>query len=261
MNVQYITCPAAKLDTITVVDGQLIAINDADAYYYDMGSVRHKVIAVATTAGLGIVKPDGTSITIDNDGTIHSTGTGTFYGVCTTAANQPTKAVTISDSLYALRAGVIIGVKFTYTNSYSAEIGSPVQLNVNSGGAKNIYYGDSSNPEGTNPKAFGTADCFTYYMYDGTNWVYVSDTTIDSEDNTKHFVLQNETLVFENLEATISDARISASTVGVVYFNPATLSAAEAAQLTITTGSGAMTFTAANEPSSNLVCTVVCDNP
>ena len=39
----YITCKEADLDSIPVVDGQLIVFYDASGMYYDMGDVRHQV--------------------------------------------------------------------------------------------------------------------------------------------------------------------------------------------------------------------------
>lgn len=100
-------------------------------------------------------------------------GGGIAYGTCTTAANVAVKAVTLSDaSSWELKQGASVAVKFSYTNSYEADVNDPVQLNVNNSGAKNIYYGDSANPTGTNPTAFGRANCINTYIYDGTYWVW-----------------------------------------------------------------------------------------
>ena len=98
-----------------------------------------------------------------------------FYGTCSTAAEDQVKVVTLSNtSGWELAAGVIVGVKFTNTNTYSSTATDPCKLNVNSTGDKNIYYANSATPTGTNTVAFGKASYINYYMYDGTNWVWLS---------------------------------------------------------------------------------------
>jgi len=96
-------------------------------------------------------------------------------GTCSTAANVKDKVVTCSN--FVLYTGAIIAVKFAATNSYSATASSPITLNVNNTGAKNIYYNDTANPTGTNTTAFGTASYYNYYIYDGTYWVFLSRST------------------------------------------------------------------------------------
>ena len=58
---------------------------------------------------------------------------GRGYGACSTAAATKAKAVTLSG--FALITGAIVGVKFSYDNTAAAPT-----LNVNSTGAKSIYY-------------------------------------------------------------------------------------------------------------------------
>lgn len=96
------------------------------------------------------------------------------YGTCATAASERVKVVTIADNSWSLKTGCIIGVKFTYDNTYSATAGNPIQLNVNSSGTKNVYYGTSDNPIGANTSVFGKAGVVIFYQYDGTNWVWLS---------------------------------------------------------------------------------------
>ena len=102
---------------------------------------------------------------------------GTFYGTCTTAGSTAAKVVTLSNTAgWSLRPGSVVGVKFTYTNTYSATTTSHVTLNVNNTGAKSIFYGTNL-PAGTSTIAFGTANYVTYYMYDGTYWVWLGRST------------------------------------------------------------------------------------
>ncbi len=58
---------------------------------------------------------------------------GRGYGACSTAAATKAKAVTLSG--FTLVTGAIVGVKFSYDNTATAPT-----LNVNSTGAKSIYY-------------------------------------------------------------------------------------------------------------------------
>jgi len=74
----------------------------------------------------------------------------------------------------------------------------------------------------------------------------------------KTFILSNQTLTFSNLVATITDARVTASTYAMVYFNNATLQAAANAGVVVDTSTGTITFTASSVPSTSLVCDIVC---
>lgn len=102
-----------------------------------------------------------------------------FYGTCSTDAGTAAKVVTLAESAGwpGLVAGVIVGVKFTNTNTYSNVTTSPITLNVNSAGAKNIWYASThsgAGNTGANTTAYGRANYINYYMYDGTYWVWMS---------------------------------------------------------------------------------------
>lgn len=107
-------------------------------------------------------------------------GGNVFVGTCATAAATAAKEVTISaDQNFALQAGVMIVVKSTYTNSAN----NPT-IEVNNTGAKSIWYNTGLITTGNLNKA-GYASRFSYYVYDGTNWVWVNwsldaDTTYSS---------------------------------------------------------------------------------
>ena len=130
----------------------------------------------ATTSGAGIVKPDGTTTSVDANGVISviggaGGGGSTWVGTCTSAADAQTKVVTV-DNAFELEVGARICVKFTNSNSYSATAENKVSLNVNNTGARNIYYNNSNAPTGTNTNVFGYANRYIFYVYDGTNWVW-----------------------------------------------------------------------------------------
>lgn len=103
------------------------------------------------------------------------------YGTCSTSADAQVKVVTISNNNWQLKIGSIIGVKYSNTNTYNATTSAPVKLNVNGTGAKQIYYSGSATPTGTSTTAFGYANQYRYYMYDGTYWVFMG---LSYHDNT-----------------------------------------------------------------------------
>ena len=100
-------------------------------------------------------------------------GRGMFVGACSSSAASQTKEVSVSvDQNFVLRAGAVVAVKFANTNTYNATASAPCKININGTGAKNIYYAGSATPTGTNTTAFGTANYYHYYIYDGTYWVW-----------------------------------------------------------------------------------------
>lgn len=90
------------------------------------------------------------------------------YGTCTTAAATAAKVVVIDDPTWNLQIGDIIGVKFTNTNSASS-----CTLNVNSTGAKSLWYNNAAYT-GSSNMICGYANRYVFYMYDGTYWVWLT---------------------------------------------------------------------------------------
>lgn len=122
-------------------------------------------------------------------------GVKMYYGTCTTAAATAAKAVTVSaDQDFKLTVGALVMVKFTISNSASS-----VTLNVNSTGAKNIYYNNAVYT-GTSTTICGYANAHFIYMYDGTNWVWVGH---GSDSNTTYSAMS----VAEGQTATATSAR------------------------------------------------------
>ena len=102
------------------------------------------------------------------------------FCTCTSAATATTKTATVDsgDSNWVLRKGTIVGVKYTNTNTASA-----TKLNVGGTGDKSVYY-NTAVYTGTSTIVWGNANRFVFYMYDGTNWVWISDSRHDGNDNT-----------------------------------------------------------------------------
>ena len=122
-------------------------------------------------------------------------GVKMYYGICTTAAATAAKVVTVSaDQDFKLTVGALVMVKFTISNSASS-----VTLNVNSTGAKSIYYNNAVYT-GTSTSVCGYANAHFVYMYDGTNWVWVGH---GSDSNTTYSAMS----VAEGQTGTATSAR------------------------------------------------------
>lgn len=91
-----------------------------------------------------------------------------LYGTCSTAAGTAAKTATIDG--FTLYTGVIVSVKFTVTNTAS----SPT-LNVNSTGAKAIYYRGSAISAG-----YLAANRTYVFVYNGTQWEFIGDVNTDN---------------------------------------------------------------------------------
>ena len=106
-------------------------------------------------------------------GNLYDNNPNVAFGTCTTAAATKDKVVTVDNPAWSLQVGTIVGVKFSYTNSYSSQTSSPITLNVNNTGAKNIWFNathSGAGNTGTNTNLYGVANRVYYYMYDGTYW-------------------------------------------------------------------------------------------
>lgn len=109
---------------------------------------------------------------------IHTGGINAFaVGTCSTAAATAAKVVTIEDPGWTLQKGSCIAVKFTATNTNTTPT-----LNVNNTGAKSIYYGEAASTTAGGTVG-GTTNRYTYYVYDGTYWVWLGHSR-DANDNT-----------------------------------------------------------------------------
>lgn len=85
---------------------------------------------------------------------------------CSTAAGTAAKVASFTN--FALEAGCLIAVKFTNGNSASG-----ATLNVNSTGAKAIYYNGSA----ISANVIATNGVYLL-IYDGTNWVMLNPITL-----------------------------------------------------------------------------------
>lgn len=104
-------------------------------------------------------------------GSIYEGASGKIYvGTCSTDAATVEKTITV-ESFPTVNSnpliGTLIGVKFSATNTASTPT-----LNVNNLGAKNIWYSNAIYTAKSN--IAGYANRYTYFMWDGTYWVWLS---------------------------------------------------------------------------------------
>ena len=100
---------------------------------------------------------------LNDDSTYTNASLGQGYGTCATAEATAAKAVTLSG--YALVAGGIVAVKFTYGLCASAT------MNINSKGAKSIFI-DGAAVTATTAKRVLAGD-IAYFIYDGTQYQFL----------------------------------------------------------------------------------------
>ena len=142
-------------------------------------------IALVTTSANGLMRSSD-RIKLENMAMV-------TLGTCDTAGDVAAKAITITNTYWQLKVGSVIGVKFAYGNS-----ASNVTLNVNETGAYPIYYANAEYTASSGVMA-GAANRYTYYMFDGSYWVWFNYGTYQSNtqntagagnaENTKLFLV------------------------------------------------------------------------
>lgn len=142
-----------------------------------------------------------------------------FVGTCTTAAGTQAKVATVTQidanaNKFRLVKGVIVAIKFSYSNTYNVtDADHKITLNVNNTGAKTIYYSTSNANTGTNTNAYGVANRYVYYMYDGSQWIWLSHGTDNNSDTKIRIYRQTSGY---NAEYPLLVSRTVAGSIGTV---------------------------------------------
>jgi microcystin-dependent protein len=158
---------------------------------------------------------------------------GHLLGTCTTAAATAAKVVTLTDVTdFELTKGTVIVVKFT--NSNTAQ--NPT-LNVNGTGAKSIYY-NTSVVTTSSLWVAAQANRYMEYMYDGTNWVWISQCF---DNNTTYSAMSKSELT----TGTATTSRV----VRADYLKSAILDVAESSD--VDTADNITTFTSSDTTDAN----------
>ena len=158
------------------------------------------------------------------------------YAECYTAAGTVDKVATIctdgdtTNTAFTLIKGVTVTVKFTVTNTAA----SPT-LNVNSTGAKAIYYKGAAISAG-----YLVANKVYNFVYNGTQWDLVGDVDTDTDTN-------SDTKVTNTLGTTtkyyVTGTTSASTNTGTQYFDTGIYSTTTAGQLRVTSlnvGDGAV---------------------
>lgn len=107
------------------------------------------------------------------------------YGTCSTAAATAAKVVTANN--FTLDTGARVAIKFTNGNS----VATPT-LNINSTGAKTIYY------KGASLKASDIiADQVYEFLYDGTNWNIINTVDVYTKAESDALFAANDAMLFK----------------------------------------------------------------
>ena len=109
----YNTDMAAKVDTSVIGDLSELTTPDKDSIVGAINSIETQDVSIATANSVGVVKPDGTTTTVDVDGTLHAIGGGTGGTSDYNALeNKPQiNGVTLQGNL----SNSDLGIKQTYT--------------------------------------------------------------------------------------------------------------------------------------------------
>ena len=167
--------------------------------------------SAATTSAAGLMSA-ADKAKLDN--------TNVSYGTCSTAADVAAKVVNLSGNAnWKLAVGSIIMVSFTNSNT-----ASNVTLNVNNTGAYPIWYNASEYTSNGNAYT-GYAGRVTTYMFNGTHWVWVSNSydantqsNTNSTDTSSKIYLVGATSQGSN-KTTYSHDTVYAGTDGHAYSN------------------------------------------
>lgn len=160
-----------RSDAFRPLPGELIIYDRDNNYNYERYKIGRQDPNQQSGVGMMLQELDFTKISLTKEDVTDALGytppttnttytnasLGQGYGTCATAAATAAKAVTLSG--YSLTTGGVVAVKFTYAVPANAT------MNVNSKGAKSIYYKGSAIVDGV----INAGEVATF-IYDGTRY-------------------------------------------------------------------------------------------
>ncbi len=93
-----------------------------------------------------------------------------YVGTCSTAAGLNTKDITVPS--FVIKNGCVIAVKYSESN-YGGNTNCHLRINGSSQPAQGygqVWYNGQATGSGV---AYGVANHYIFYMWDGTYWVFV----------------------------------------------------------------------------------------
>ena len=149
------------------------------------------------------------------------TGSKIYVGTCETAAATMPKVCTVetfpTDTNGKPLLGTVISVKFTATNTGTTNRG----LNVNGTGSASVWYNTGVT---TSNNYYGYAGRYITYMWDGTNWVFLTwgydtNTTYTNVALGQGYAVQSNASASATITATLSSYTLTANGIVSVKFN------------------------------------------
>ena len=149
------------------------------------------------------------------------TGSKIYVGTCETAAATMPKVCTVetfpTDTNGKPLLGTVISVKFTATNTGTSNRG----LNVNGTGSASVWYNTGVT---TSNNYYGYAGRYITYMWDGTNWVFLTwgydtNTTYTNVALGQGYAVQSNASASATITATLSSYTLTANGIVSVKFN------------------------------------------
>lgn len=191
-NVLYLIGPTGsgsdRYEEYVYSNGNFVKIGDTSvdlSGYVTTAALNTALAAYTATADLAAVALSNDYGDLDNKPTIPQPKI--YVGTCPTGASTAIKVVTTEafpvDANNKPLVGTMIAVKFSSSNTATAP-----KLNVNGLGAESIYYNNSVATSTSNIYG-GGANRYTYYFWDGTYWVWFSQST-DNNDNTIGYTIR-----------------------------------------------------------------------
>lgn len=179
---KVVTCEGFTLSTGAIIAVYFSTANTAATPTLNVNSTGAKTIYIGSATPSATTNPlkwsAYTIVTFIYDGTyfrflgaeaagsvVSPRGAGTWYGTSSTAATTAAKVVTCAN--FVMTRGALISVTFSTASTVSGAI----TLNVNSTGAKTIYYNNAST-SATNALTWTVGETLTF-MYSGSYYYYV----------------------------------------------------------------------------------------
>lgn len=122
------------------------------------------------------------------------TGANTWYGTSSTGATTAAKTSTIDN--YVLTKGAVVSITFSTANTYSA---GAITLNVNSTGAKTIYYNNAATST-TNLLPWDAGETLTF-IYSGSYYYFAGKTKAYEAAATTAYTSANVKNIIESTNA------------------------------------------------------------
>lgn len=138
---------------------------------------------------------------VSQAGTTPSRGANTWFGTSSTAATTNAKTSTITN--FVLTPGAVVYIAFSTANTYTS---GALTLNVNSTGAKTIYYNNAATSS-TNTLLWNAKETLVF-VYSGSYWYFAGKSTNATSGGITDVQVNGSTVVSNNV------ANIQLKTIG-----------------------------------------------